>query len=1070
MHTRTAYHLIMSRPFPRMAVVGGVAATALLWTTGVDAAAPTTAPQVLIAVTNSESMDGTTSGAIMTGSGSLSGTGYSFLNSSSSPVNFVIPTGFVPPLNAGTSGSAPYTVTCGTLLCDNGPSRLNMTKTAIKQVIASYASSINFGLYDYSTSGTSVYNTWVYQMSPAGGFTFTTTPVTGSVPNPCYQYSGSTGEVNTDCRSIATVVGASTLANNAYMTVSQSSDDAVVNDVLYAPNGYAAVFIDSGGVSPANPYTTYSLNTYNTNLSGFSETYGSVNPSNGIRQTSPTNAGYVPFSTQVLYSQRGFGYNGNQDATTGHPVVAMNTDPTTSTAFTTALAPETNSMSTGEIKSAGGQSAIGGILAGAKSYLAGIPKATCQSQFVVLMTDGLPTIDMGGGNNSNAKTWPPLGTVTANVPAYGPLTAHFNADGSFLSSNSQAVTDAMASIAALKAAGINTYVIGLGAGVNSAANPIAAQLLQAMAIAGGTTSFFPATDPTSLNNAFQVIVQQIYASSSISAPIAPISVSSGSSLEYALSSTTPAAGHVDAFTVDANGNPTGSGAPTWQAENLMSAGTRLTGLYSNLNDTNHTVTLLSALDAAAFALPTTPTTCVPNTATVVNYTANPGYAGACSYLAGRQTGSLLGAFSTQDTAKWVGPPASALLLQKYSSYLTYARTLTARPPMLMFTDADGFLYSLNANTGVMNWGWTSRTLVAKLQNYSTFASSGSTNGNFAVIDAPNGLAWGTYAVGSFQSGAEHYSVKLDANGNPATVVYDQVVTGTAVGDSSAPTGTAPLRQPSIIAYIGNAAYSVYVTTLGTVSTLYETNVATGATTSMALSFQVSSALFLDPSTNQLWLGATTGNIYAATLTTGTAATDLATTNIQLQGQTVNPATGLALGNVQWIGSFSVNGTPYFYAMNAGQLTIFGVASTGWTPLFASTTSAGYTHASGAWAVSASVTTLTANAVVSDMPLVIGGALLVPVYVAGTGCNTGQAYYDLFSVTDGTFPTAALAAAGLNVTSDIHIGSGIAFTPSVTLTPSGYSLQNGPSSCTTISCGNEPGTNKIVSGSMSWRQH
>src|SRR5215470_2157089 len=60
-------------------------------------------PQIVIAVGNSESMDGSLSGAIMTGSGSLDPT-LAPLQNSSSPLNFTIPPGFTPPVNPGGGG------------------------------------------------------------------------------------------------------------------------------------------------------------------------------------------------------------------------------------------------------------------------------------------------------------------------------------------------------------------------------------------------------------------------------------------------------------------------------------------------------------------------------------------------------------------------------------------------------------------------------------------------------------------------------------------------------------------------------------------------------------------------------------------------------------------------------------------------------------------------------------------------------------------------------------------------------------------------------------------------------
>src|ERR1700710_310259 len=91
-------------------------------------------PQILLALANSESMDGNLSGAIMTGSGSL-GASFSALNASSSPVNFTIPAGFPPPLDPGAAGVAPYTVNVAGTLYDNSPSRLNVAKAGISAIL-----------------------------------------------------------------------------------------------------------------------------------------------------------------------------------------------------------------------------------------------------------------------------------------------------------------------------------------------------------------------------------------------------------------------------------------------------------------------------------------------------------------------------------------------------------------------------------------------------------------------------------------------------------------------------------------------------------------------------------------------------------------------------------------------------------------------------------------------------------------------------------------------------------------------------------------------------------------------
>ena len=103
-------------------------------------------PQVLIAVGNSESMDGDLSGAIMTGSGALADThAAAGLANSTSPVNYAIPTGFTPPINAGSGGYAPYTVTTSGVQYDNSASRLNVAKAGITAILNDYIDRLEDG-------------------------------------------------------------------------------------------------------------------------------------------------------------------------------------------------------------------------------------------------------------------------------------------------------------------------------------------------------------------------------------------------------------------------------------------------------------------------------------------------------------------------------------------------------------------------------------------------------------------------------------------------------------------------------------------------------------------------------------------------------------------------------------------------------------------------------------------------------------------------------------------------------------------------------------------------------------
>ena len=224
-------------------------------------------PKVLMAIGNSESMDGTLSGAIMTGSGSLSSS-LSSLNNSSSPLNYLVPSGFTPPLQAAnSSGLAPYTVSKSGTLYDNSASRLNVAKAGVLAILNAYMQNTDFALAAYNIGTPGLYTTWVYYMSVQGAnFTFTNNQVSGSryVINPCFGYPSASSTVSSNCSSIASLYGATMLSTNQYMQIGSSSDDPTINDVLYAGSGLPGVFDTYTGPSPATPYPpNFSLSNYN---------------------------------------------------------------------------------------------------------------------------------------------------------------------------------------------------------------------------------------------------------------------------------------------------------------------------------------------------------------------------------------------------------------------------------------------------------------------------------------------------------------------------------------------------------------------------------------------------------------------------------------------------------------------------------------------------------------------------------------------------------------------------------------------------------------------------------------
>ncbi|MEW9573127.1 pilus assembly protein [Rhodanobacter sp. Si-c] len=566
-------------------------------------------PQVIFAIGNSQSMDGDLSGAIMTGSGTVTG-----LSGSSSPVNYTVPSGYTPPSNtanadltlalpstcpdvpAATSsvGDEPYTTTCGTTEYDTSASRLNVAKEGMLAIMNQYFPTTDFALEDYSTSGNSLYTTWVYYMSNNSGFSFTNTqPASGTdyVTNPCWNYSSSSSStVKSNCSSISsTLYSSSTVGNSQYMVIGASSDDADINDVLYS-SGNSPVYIDYGTVTPTNPYPpNKSLADYESG--SISVSYSKVVPSGNGTSTGPTNAGYVPYSTQVMYAQRGFGYYvKSMSHTTGNNVVAMTSAGTSPTAasvttamgkFAKYLAPETNSTSSSEIKALAYQSPLPALLAGASSTLktslaAASADCTPPKQYVVLVTDGLPTMDSSGNN------WPPLGSASA--AGYG-VTAAYNADGSLNTTagggtNDQAMIDTISQIQTLQNNGIETYVIGLGAGVSDPSSA-AGLAMKAMAVAGGTSStsadgYFPASSTADLVQDLSAILSNISSQNTSSSSAAANSTSLTNNSYIYQATFNPGSATSNAWTGDLqeygiNANAVINTTATWSAQAQLDA-------------------------------------------------------------------------------------------------------------------------------------------------------------------------------------------------------------------------------------------------------------------------------------------------------------------------------------------------------------------------------------------------------------------------------------------------------------------------------------------------------------------
>ena len=1073
------------------------------WAIPQSSAATAPRPQIVIALGNSESMDGDLSGAIMTGSGRLS-SGLSSLANSSSPVNYVVPAGFTPPLTPTQTASAPYTVLSSGTLVDNSASRLNVAKAGIHSVLSQNLAGMDFALEDYSTSGTTLYTTWVYYMSPSGGFSFANSlPTNGFtsysayqtfvaanpsasptptrwVPNPCYNYSSASSSVANYCSSIATLYGSDTLSDNQYMQIAASSDDPAVNDVLYA-GGLAGIGVAYGGPSPSNPFSAYTLAQYNASLSNIQSTYSSSYPNSVARTTTPTNAGYIPFSPQVMYAQRGYGYGAGQSATTGYrvvPMTSLGSNPTSTqissalAQFQPALAPETNNTLSTEIKASAGQAATAGLVQGAGNVLSQLTPS-CAGQYVILVTDGLPTMDLNGSN------WPPLGSAAgqgygvnaafygvAGNAAYGINNDTGNTGGAagaldVSNTNDQALIDTITAIQNLAQNGIKTYVVGLGAGVDASANPAAYYALNAMAMAGGTAHEYPANNVPAFTAALSSIAATIYGNVIASAPAVPGYVQNGS-LAYVLASNNAYGseqGIFDAFSTDANGNV--SSQPVWALQ--MTAAQRTAALLTDQGTGSTTIPLTQA-SASMFGNPTS-----PNAQTIINYTIDPSY-NSGQYLAGRASGSFLGTVTSQaDKPLILSQPNNPYFITN-AAYRTFAQENTSRAPLVLFTANDGLLYAVStgstSSASTLQWAWMPSVLLPQLQNYTTFQSTSPMNGGLTTVDSADANGnWATYVVGTAQSGALHYDLKLtgcSSSTAPCTPTISNVWFDNQSGATSPPQ-SAP-QAPATWWDSHGVAYAYYFTTSGSTSYFNVMRLYDGSTSKVALGtnshpLTPSSTTFVDVLGGKLYFGDTQGEIWSFDLTTGTTASGV--TGPTLVGTVPNET---AAGPIRSQGYAQTSSGIYIWATTDHQVTVFKFtggavtsSGTGWTPWWWSGTSG-----SGYFSNGGMVTTSTDPGVgstaapywidtggtITDRSAVEAGTLIVPVTVSPptSSCGAAIAKYDFFDLGTGTFPQKKFHDLFGNViTSNPVIGLGTAYSPAISQNGNGSSIVYGTAS-------------------------
>lgn len=672
----------------------------------------------------------------------------------------------------------------GALVAGSDPNtRGNIGRGVMRNAITSYRTVFNWGLMTYGMTGApGLYHTWAYYLGSDTGMVFTSTSdcvgYVAGVPAgypPTPGISASNG--NRRC-----VANPQPFVGGEYVTYDKSGDDADIQDVFYDTGTYTSLWgLTAGTGTNYKMYQTHNI------ASGNSWTTADFSGSLGTWGFTPTDAGYLatnPPMTRQLYLPRAWGYLSNitGSGTINEPVQI---DATTHyNNLITLLANETNGT-TGEVKNGAVFTPLNGVLQSAKTYFSTSYQSkpspiqySCQQNFVMMVTDGMPTGTTGGNLYTAAQRANPCASATAgncsrdtsganSVPsnlaswAYGAgtVTATWPDNTTATWTLGTAATDAILSVTALRSTtnatnttpyDVQTYVVALGDTVNNA-NALA--VMNAMANAGGTGKALLATDAASFQNSINSITDNITAKVGASAAISlstPQVTPTDNAFYASRYNSGTWTGDLGACPIDINtGNNAcpidpATGKPMINSLSLWAAGSAQTqldklsypgGTYVPSNAS--TVRLIATSTDTAGAIggvqfqPTTATTATKLSAaqqTLLNTPSTTDGAAVVAYLRGDRSGEaagtyrgrthLLGDIVNAESLPVRAPNRGYADAGYQGSTTTFKEANASRTRMLYQGANDGMLHAFYAATGAEAWAYIPNLVISNLNNLS----------------------------------------------------------------------------------------------------------------------------------------------------------------------------------------------------------------------------------------------------------------------------------------------------------------------------------------------------------------
>lgn len=618
----------------------------------------------------------------------------------------------------------------GSLVAGSDPNtRGNIGRQVVRNAITNYRATLNWGLMTYGMTATpGLYNTWAYYLGSNTGMIFTTDCVgyvagtVGTPPTP--GISASNG--NRRC-----IANPESFAGGSFLTYDKTGDDSDIQDVLYDTGTYPLAWALTAGAGTSYKFYGSHKTSAGTSWASSSFTGDPFGCGNCSLTFTPTDAGYLPSNppiTRQLYLPRGWGYLSSITGSgkLNEPVKA---DSITHYNNLIALMGNETNGATGEVKNGALFTPLKGSLDSAKTYFStslsgnASPIAySCQRNFAIMVTDGLPTGNTAGNLYSAADR---TNTCVWNTATNSCATGSFGV----------AATGAINSAAALRSTpnsnnttpyDIQTYVVALG---DTVANANALAVMNAMANVGGTGAALLATDATSFQNAMTSITNNIIDKTGAAAAVAVANAFVTSSDNASFSSSYNSGtwtGDLNSFAIDIlTGQPTTtslwtSGSAQTQldlrtaASRMIATSTDVAGTGGGIQFQPTTATTTTKLSTAQQTLLNSPT-----------FTDG---AAVLAYLRGDRSGETAGTYRIRAhvlgdivnaEALVVKAPSANYVDSGYKGLATTFKESNASRTRMVYQGAnDGMLHAFDATTGAEAWAYIPNLILANLNNRS----------------------------------------------------------------------------------------------------------------------------------------------------------------------------------------------------------------------------------------------------------------------------------------------------------------------------------------------------------------